>query len=88
MPLREKLLNVGKLTGVIYNFDDAGDELPLHVHGEHDIHITVVARGSFRCFGHGWERVLSTGEVLDWDVGQHHGFIALEPNSRLVNIHK
>lgn len=28
------------------------------------------------------------GTVLDWEVGQWHGFIALEPNTRLVNIVK
>ena len=26
--------------------------------------------------------------VLDWEVGQWHGFTALEPNTRLVNIIK
>ena len=29
-----------------------------------------------------------TGAVLDWEVGQWHGFVALEPNTRLVNIVK
>lgn len=90
MSLHERPLAIGKLTGTIYDFDDAGDELPLHVHGENDIHISIVARGSVRAFGPDgtWETVSGTGAVLDWEIGQWHGFIALEPNTRLVNIVK
>jgi hypothetical protein len=28
------------------------------------------------------------GDVIDWKVGQRHELIALEPNSRFVNIVK
>jgi quercetin dioxygenase-like cupin family protein len=88
MSLHDRPLAIGKLTGTIYDFDEAGDELPRHVHGEHDIHITIVARGSVKISGDGWETVANTGAVLDWDVGVYHGFVALEPNTRLVNIVK
>lgn len=90
MSLHERPLAIGKLTGVIYDFDVVGDELPLHVHGERDIHISIVARGAVRAFGPdgAWETEAYTGAVLDWEVGQWHGFIALEPNTRLVNIVK
>ncbi len=88
MPLREKPLNVGKLTGVVYDFDDVGDILPMHEHGAADIHITVVARGRLLARGIGWEREIAAGDVLDWDIGQKHEFVALEPRSRLVNLHK
>lgn len=90
MSLLSQTLELGKLTGVIYDFENEGDELPLHVHGEQDIHITVVARGRVRAFGPDgtWETIADTGSVLDWEVGQYHGFIALEPNTRLVNIVK
>ena len=53
-----------------------------------DIHISIVARGKVKAFGDGWETKASAGAVLDWEVGQYHGFIALEPNTRLVNIIK
>ena len=88
--LQEKPLSVGKVTGTIYDFPEVGDELPLHVHGENDIHISVVARGRLKAFGPdgSWETEVSAGAVLDWEVGQWHGFIALEPNTRLVNIVK
>lgn len=88
MSLREKALKVGKLTGVVYDFDDVGDVLPMHNHGETDIHITIVARGSFHAHGPGWQRDISGGDVLDWKIGEFHEFIATAPNSRLVNIHK
>jgi len=90
MSLHERPLAIGKLTGVIYDFDVVGDELPLHVHGPYDIHISIVARGSVRAFGPdgAWESVATTGAVLDWQVGQWHGFVALEPNTRLINVVK
>ena len=86
--LRERALLLGKLSGTIYDFEEAGDELPLHVHDDSSIHISILARGRLRAFGNGWEREIDTGAVLDWQVGQWHGFVALEPNTRLVNIHK
>jgi hypothetical protein len=88
--LQERPLNLGKRTGVIYDFPEVGDKLPLHVHGEDDIHLSIVARGRLKAFGPdgAWEMEASAGAVLDWEVGQWHGFIALEPNTRLVNIIK
>lgn len=90
MSLLNKPLALGRLTGTIYDFENAGDILPLHVHGVDDIHITIVARGSFKVFGPDdtWSMEATCGTVLDWEVGQYHGFIALEPNSRLVNVVK
>jgi len=90
MSLLDRPLALGKLTGTIYDFEHEGDELPLHVHGEQDIHISIVARGKLKAFGPDgtWETVAESGSVLDWEVGQYHGFIALESNTRLVNIVK
>ena len=90
MSLHERAVSMGKLNGIIFDFDDVGDELPLHVHDEQTVHISIVARGSVKIFGPkgSWETIASAGTVLDWDVGQYHGFIALEPNTRLVNIVK
>jgi hypothetical protein len=88
MSLLDKIVNLGKLTVIIYDFEEIDDVLPMHEHGKDDIHITIVARGSFRCHGAGWESKILAGDVLDWEVGQFHEFIALEPNSRLVNVQK
>jgi quercetin dioxygenase-like cupin family protein len=76
------------LQGAIYDAPDVGDILPMHSHLEGDVHITVIARGSFRVHGNGWEIIGKAGDVIDWQVGQAHELIALEPNSRFVNIIK
>jgi hypothetical protein len=90
MSLHERQIAFGKLTGIIYDFDVVGDELPLHVHGPTDIHISIVARGTIYAFGPdgSWGTKAETGTILDWEVGQYHGFTALEPNTRLINIVK
>jgi hypothetical protein len=88
MSLHDRPLALGKLTGTIYDFENTGDELERHTHGEADVHISIVARGSCKVSGDGWETVANTGAVLDWEAGVYHGFVALEPNTRLVNIVK
>lgn len=93
--LLNKPMSIGKLSGTIYDFEEVGDELPLHFHNETDAHISIVARGKLKVFTaesheaqHSWEGEISTGAVLDWEAGQWHGFTALEPNTRLINIIK
>lgn len=88
MSLREKPLRAGRLVGTVYHFDEVGDVLPMHNHRQGGVHIAIVARGSFRVHGHGWEREASAGEVLDFEPNQDHEFVALESGSRLVNIAK
>ncbi len=86
--MQSKQVSFGKLNGAIFDFEQVNDVLPMHDHTESDIHITIVARGSFRAYGDGWEREFKAGDVIDWKVGQRHELIALEPNSRFVNIVK
>lgn len=86
--LSDRHIAFGKLTGVIYDFPEVGDELPRHTHTAEDVHISIVARGKLLAFGDGWEREVSAGAILDWEPGVYHGFRAIEPNSRLVNIIK
>jgi quercetin dioxygenase-like cupin family protein len=86
--LQAKPFTFGKLAGTAYDFPVSGDVLPMHQHGESDVHITVVARGSFRAHGNGWERILKAGDVADWQPHDPHEFVALEDNSRIVNIIK
>lgn len=86
--LQAKPLLLGKLTGMIYDFPEVGDVLPMHSHTEADVHISVAARGSFRVHGEGWQREVKTGDVLDWRPDEPHEFVATEASSRLVNIVK
>lgn len=60
----------------------------MHSHDENTNHITIISRGSFTVRGNQWEMIGKEGDVIDWKVGQSHEFIALEPNSRFVNIRK
>ena len=86
--MKQTLRNFGKLQGAVFDFDDVGDMLPMHNHTEADVHITIINRGSFKAHGDGWEMTLKQGQIVDWEAGQAHELIALEPGSRFVNIVK
>jgi quercetin dioxygenase-like cupin family protein len=88
MSLLSDTLSAGKLSGFIYTFQKAGDVLPMHTHTESDAHITIVARGKIKAHGNKWEAEYSAGAVIDFPSNQSHEFIALEDNSRIVNITK
>jgi quercetin dioxygenase-like cupin family protein len=78
----------GDLRGMIYDFEKSGDILPKHNHDENSIHITVVARGRFKVYSHDWEIEATAGQVLNFRANEPHEFMALEDNSRIVNILK
>jgi quercetin dioxygenase-like cupin family protein len=88
MSLLSTLLSVGKLGGIVYTFEKEGDTLPMHTHQEGDAHITIVARGRVKAHGNGWSAEYGAGSVIDFPANQSHEFIALEDNSRIVNIIK
>jgi quercetin dioxygenase-like cupin family protein len=88
MSLLSKPITSGNLTGAVYDFEVAGDVLPMHIHNELTAHITIVARGSIKMRGVDWERDYQSGAVLDCPPGQAHEFVALEDNTRIVNIIK
>lgn len=88
MSLLTKPLNAGRLSGVVHTFEKAGDMLPMHTHTEGNAHITIVARGKIKAHGNEWEAEYSAGAVIDFPSDQSHEFIALEDNSRIVNITK
>jgi quercetin dioxygenase-like cupin family protein len=88
MSLLELQISAGKLKGVVYTFEKAGDTLPMHTHSEGNAHITIVARGKIKAHGNEWEAEYSAGAVIDFPTDQSHEFIALENDSRIVNIIK
>lgn len=88
MSLLNVPLNAGKLSGTIYTFEKVGDTLPMHTHSGGNAHITIVARGKIKAHGNEWEAEYSAGSVIDFPTNQSHEFIALEDNSRIVNIIK
>ena len=79
---------LGKLFTSVFDFPEINDILPMHNHNDNDVHISIIARGSFRIHGDGWDMISKAGDVIDWETGKRHEFIALEPNSRIVNIIK
>jgi quercetin dioxygenase-like cupin family protein len=88
MSLLSTLLSAGNLSGTVYTFEQAGDVLPMHTHNDVTAHITIVARGRIKAHGNGWSAEYGAGSVIDFPADQSHEFIALEDNSRIVNIIK
>ena len=86
--LVNKTFELGTLKGTIFDFYEINDVLPMHSHTEADVHISIIARGSFKVHGKGWEKNVKAGDVVDWSPGQDHEFISTSQNSRLVNIIK
>jgi len=86
--LLSKPLGAGKITGTIYDFEVTGDILPMHNHDENTAHATHVARGSVKASGQGWEKQFKAGAVIDFPPNQEHQLVALEDNTRIVNITK
>jgi quercetin dioxygenase-like cupin family protein len=92
--LTAKMIIVDReLWGVAYTFEFAGDDFPVHVHNEDDIHITVLAYGAVRCKGRPEieGKVLKAkpgGTIINWKIGEPHGFVALEDGTTLVNMLK
>jgi quercetin dioxygenase-like cupin family protein len=87
-PKSRGLDNIGKISGLVYDFEKAGDILPKHNHTEETAHITIVARGRLKAYSHDWEVILETGQCADFPAGQPHEFLALEDNTRIYNILK
>lgn len=89
MSLQTKLFEAGDLRGVIYTFPVAGDVLPMHSHSETDVHITIVARGRVKIYGPAIDSTdYAAGAVIDNEAPMTHEIMALEDNSRIVNIVK
>ena len=88
MLLPKPLVDCGDLRGTIYDFQKAGDILPKHNHTENDVHITVVARGKLKAYSHDWELEATAGQVLNFRAGEPHELMALEDDTRIVNIVK
>lgn len=88
MLLVKPLENLGDLRGAIYEFGVAGDVLPKHNHDENSAHITIVARGKLKAYSHDWEQEATAGQILDFRPGEPHELMALEDNTRIINIVK
>lgn len=89
MSLLNTPLAVGDLRGTVYTFEKVGDTLPMHTHTDRDVHVTIVARGRVRISGPViGDGIFSAGAVVDNDAPLTHEIVALEDDSRVVNIIK
>lgn len=88
MLLAKSLTGLGDIHGTLYDFEFAGDVLPNHIHDETNVHITIVARGKVKAYSHDWEKEAVAGQILDFRVGEPHELMALEDNTRIINILK
>jgi quercetin dioxygenase-like cupin family protein len=86
--LLSKPLQIGDLSGTIYDFEIAGDILPSHIHDETTVHITIVCRGKIKAYSHDWEKEATAGQVIDFRIGEPHEIVSLENNTRIINILK
>jgi quercetin dioxygenase-like cupin family protein len=82
------MFNAGDLRGVIYDFEKTGDVLPKHNHDEDTVHVTIVARGKLKAYSHDWETIVEAGSIIDFVPGQPHELVALEDDTRIINIIK
>jgi quercetin dioxygenase-like cupin family protein len=78
----------GKLNCKIYNFSEIGDVLDEHTHDEESVHITIVCKGSLKMKFNLSEKIVKSGDIIDFKANQSHGFIAIEKNSKIINIKK
>jgi len=86
--LPNPLPELGDLKGTIYDFEVIGDVLPKHIHTEDNVHITIVARGKIKAYSHDWEKEAVAGQILNFRANEPHEIIALEDNTRIINIVK
>lgn len=78
----------GDLKAQIYNFENANDVLDEHNHDRLTVHITIVCKGKVLIKSMGFTRKAESGEIVDFYENQPHEIIALEPNTKIVNIVK
>lgn len=88
MLLVNQLENLGDIKGSIYDFEFAGDILPKHIHDETNVHITIVCKGKVKAYSHDWEKEAIAGQIIDFRINEPHEIMALEDNTRIVNILK
>jgi len=88
MLLAKPLQNLGDLRGSMYDFESKGDILPKHVHDENSVHITIVTNGKIKAYSHDWSIEATPGQILDFRPDEPHEIMALEDNTRIINIVK
>jgi quercetin dioxygenase-like cupin family protein len=82
------LENLGDLRIARFDFEKAGDVLPMHTHSEDNVHITLVATGRVRAYGNTWSVEAGPGDLINFRPYEPHEIAALEDNTRIFNVVK
>lgn len=79
----------GKLFGIRYDFDKAGDGLPTHSHGDETAHNVIVLRGRI-IFINGRrgdpQIILTPGMIFDFEWRNNHTIFAGEDDSSVLHM--
>lgn len=73
----------GRLFGIRYYFEAAGDALPAHTHEPWDLHNFVMLKGSCLFVAEGVCHQIKTGDVFDFDGRVAHRIEAVEPSEAI-----
>jgi len=84
--LNHKDVLFGNLKCIIYDFENVDDILPEHSHSEPATHITICCRGRVLVKTPDWNKVLETGDIIQFFPNQRHSVTALEANSKIINV--
>jgi|LakMenE01Jun11ns_1017448.scaffolds.fasta_scaffold8890407_2 quercetin dioxygenase-like cupin family protein len=80
------------LIGTYYDFPKKEDILGGHYHSQGQGHITIVQSGCVAIkslyLENNWEKIGKSGDVFNLPDEQWHEIIALEDNSKILNIQK
>jgi quercetin dioxygenase-like cupin family protein len=91
-PPKTSEFKAGNLQGTVYLFESNGDVLSEHYHAKDEGHITFVIKGSVKIesklLENNWERIGKIGDFFDLPDDQWHEIIALEDNTKILNIRK
>jgi quercetin dioxygenase-like cupin family protein len=83
---------VNALKGVSYDFPKKDDVLMGHYHSQGQGHITIVQSGCVAIkslyLDQAWEKVGRAGDVFNLPDEQWHEIVALEDDSKILNIQK
>lgn len=86
MLIENKIVD-GSAVMTCYDFENVGDELPAHTHDAATVHYSIVANGVLKMVGKDQpEQVLPCGSMIRIEAGIDHGFVAMTPRARLVNV--
>lgn len=88
LPKKTERIKYGSATLIVYDFAEPTECIPMHNHA-HDVdtnHISIVVKGSFICKGSGWQMTVKAGDIVSFEADQWHEFIAVEKDSKLINV--